>query len=432
MLDPFLNPSSFIKVDGTSVTTAAIPFAVGLSVPDDVLVSFGDDTDTTFHMDNAADRFEILSDKNILIQPKDITAGSGLLLSKLPWSPTIPHIGAVGGSLGTGPICYLQDPLGVSDATLIWANPAFPTNFTLVVFQFASATNIFSMAALGGTVDFDLSPNGDLVLDPTGDILVQEPMIFETGSSATFEDEIVAGWGDTNEATITWLNATSTFEINSSVTLDISGDTMTKVGADGDIDLFGSTLRIIGPTTDLKADGGDATHRFNDFHILQPYFYAEPIHSTGYSRIGDIIRLTNTNSQNVNSAATDNLVQWNQQDAIDTDTYTHSTSTNNSRLTVDTTGNYLIGVILSITSAGQRQASDVRIRINGSTAVAYRGSTGYIRNANFHDTASLHLSIPISLTAADYIEVLVDRASSLTGSATLVSGESLFSMVRVQ
>ena len=52
MLKHVFNIANFIKTNGTSTTTAEIPFAQGLSVPDDTQIVYGDADDGTDEWDN--------------------------------------------------------------------------------------------------------------------------------------------------------------------------------------------------------------------------------------------------------------------------------------------------------------------------------------------------------------------------------------------
>jgi hypothetical protein len=147
-------------------------------------------------------------------------------------------------------------------------------------------------------------------------------------------------------------------------------------------------------------------------------------------RAGDFVRLTNTNSFNINASATNNLVTWNTVEAIASRSYDQPT---NARLRFIEAGTYLVEVSLAFDGTPTvRYNGKVKLRLNGVSGYAYRGKSGYLRNLDGHTEASLRLSMPVLVAAGDYLEVLVDRETSETGSITLTSGESLFSAVRIK
>lgn len=145
----------------------------------------------------------------------------------------------------------------------------------------------------------------------------------------------------------------------------------------------------------------------------------------------DVVTLTTSLTTNINAAATNNLISWDTQSLVQGDSISHSTTTNSSRLTANETGIYYISATLSFTSTQQRYNGRIKIRVNGTTVLGVRGKSGYIRALSGHNEASLQLTnYAIQLNAGDYIEVLVDRESTLTGPATLVANESYITMIR--
>jgi len=145
----------------------------------------------------------------------------------------------------------------------------------------------------------------------------------------------------------------------------------------------------------------------------------------------DAVTLTTSLTTNINAAATDNLVSWDTQSLVQGDSISHSTSTNSSRLVANEAGIYYISVTISITSTGARYNGRVKLRINGTTTLGIRGKSGYIRAATGHNESSLQLTnYALELNAGDYVEVLVDRESTVTAAANLVANESYITMIR--
>jgi len=144
-------------------------------------------------------------------------------------------------------------------------------------------------------------------------------------------------------------------------------------------------------------------------------------------------RLRDTSTTDLNSSATDNLVPWNTQDFLDSGTFTHSTSTNTSRVTVLETGRYMFSGAISVEDAvgvsNFRYNGRVKFRVNGTDVEGPRFQPGYIRNNSGQEETSLVFSAIVDLTANDYIEILVDRENTTTGAASMISGHSSWSGV---
>lgn len=134
-------------------------------------------------------------------------------------------------------------------------------------------------------------------------------------------------------------------------------------------------------------------------------------------------QLSTTYASNVNVVSY-TPITWDLQDSVATG-FTHSTSVNSDRLTVDADGVYQFGFNLSITSAVVRANVGARFRVNGSALLRGNALSAYIRAANEHDEASLHLTVIAELSAGDYVQV-VARSEAAAGVATLASGESTF------
>jgi hypothetical protein len=150
------------------------------------------------------------------------------------------------------------------------------------------------------------------------------------------------------------------------------------------------------------------------------------------------IQLRNAASTDINAAATNNVVAWDTQDHKDDDMFTHSTSTNNSRIEVDEAGEYEVHVTLTYDSGlnNVRYNPSVKLRIDGTTVKPVRSRHGYSRETGGHRESSVTFGpyrIEGGLTATQYIEILVDRGTGSlnTAAVTLNSGESWILMKRV-
>jgi hypothetical protein len=84
---------------------------------------------------------------------------------------------------------------------------------------------------------------------------------------------------------------------------------------------------------------------------------------------------------------------------------THSNSTNNSRLTIATTGIYQIGcsVAFANNSTGVRS---VFPRLNGTTVLGYANQTAVSGN-----TTGMTFTVIASLAATDYVELIAQQTS---------------------
>ena len=120
------------------------------------------------------------------------------------------------------------------------------------------------------------------------------------------------------------------------------------------------------------------------------------------------IHLTKSTTQSCGGGnGTATYITWQTQEHIDTGTFTHSTGTNPSRITVDTTGRYqLISTVGLDQDGANRTTFMLRYRINGTTTVTRGTSRGYSRGVGYAD-ASVFLNTEVELTAGDYIEVAV-------------------------
>jgi len=142
-------------------------------------------------------------------------------------------------------------------------------------------------------------------------------------------------------------------------------------------------------------------------------------------------RFYHSGVDNMNSASTNNVVPWDSED-YKLSGITHSTVTNNSRITVEATGKYLFtgGVALSSAATGTiRYGGRLKFRVNGSTTNNARFQPGYIRGDSGHSETNLVFSLALNLTAADYVEILIDREANYTSTITMIANESTVSVI---
>ncbi len=140
------------------------------------------------------------------------------------------------------------------------------------------------------------------------------------------------------------------------------------------------------------------------------------------------ISLTSTGASQTLTSARSTL-NWNDQLSISSDTYTHSTTTNNSRIAVDTAGDYLFfsTVYTSRTSGTDRNVPRIEWQIDGSTVVDYGGHGSFNRGDQGADDAFTSGSsggvLLNGLTGGQYIEVLQSDESGGTPNAVFPAGQ---------
>ncbi len=140
------------------------------------------------------------------------------------------------------------------------------------------------------------------------------------------------------------------------------------------------------------------------------------------------LSLTHSTADNINSSATNNLLSWNTHVTnLFPTIYSHSTSSNPSRIPVEESGNYQFSGSIEFdakTASVQRYAGSLKFRINGSTVLDNRFTGSYLRDASAQDESGIKFSIIIPLEEDDYVELLIDRESSLTGPVHIKENES--------
>lgn len=127
-----------------------------------------------------------------------------------------------------------------------------------------------------------------------------------------------------------------------------------------------------------------------------------------------IISVGVNTAQSVDSL-TDTAISFNTEDIKDS-VFTHSTTTNPSRITVGSTGRYKVSGFISInsTTGNYRYTAQCAVRIDGTTTRQYIDSS-YLRNASGSNEASITVHDVMDLTAGQYIEVMVARINTTSG-----------------
>lgn len=123
-------------------------------------------------------------------------------------------------------------------------------------------------------------------------------------------------------------------------------------------------------------------------------------------------------------------VAWNTEN-YDTDTY-HDNVTNNSRLTVPSTGKYLITCSINLSSSQALIHTALLLRVDGTTNIGrqYTYATDAATTAPVNSANGVNLSVVISLTAGQYVEALL--ASNASGATlTYQAAGSSFAITKI-
>jgi hypothetical protein len=162
--------------------------------------------------------------------------------------------------------------------------------------------------------------------------------------------------------------------------------------------------------------GADSVH-FGDFYV-RSMLSADTVRLTGGYVDGYVkpfVSLWKTDVQDIGGDDGEvNLVTWDVQDHIDTQ-FTHSTSVNPSRITINEGGRYSISsVVFGDNLGGNRITLIPGIKIDGGTT-DYRGCVrSYSRGATWGDSLTPNVMTERQLTAGSYVEIemLVDQADA--------------------
>jgi hypothetical protein len=156
------------------------------------------------------------------------------------------------------------------------------------------------------------------------------------------------------------------------------------------------------------------------------------LHVDGRARISiDSISLTSsTTTQNINSGATDNVIEWNVNASVIGDSLSHAAGTK--PIVIEEAGTYMISAHVSFATAGVRYNGRLGVRRNETSALGPVGLGGYTRNATSNNEGSL--SVPpfiYALNKDDELVLGVDRETTVTDAVTLNRYESWFTVVRM-
>ena len=166
------------------------------------------------------------------------------------------------------------------------------------------------------------------------------------------------------------------------------------------------------------------TDRFRGIVLGQALPFGVP----GYQ---PIVSLTSTDDSSTFTQSTPLICTWDAETEKDSG-FSHSNSTNPSRITVDHDGTYLFAASLRVTSSAARAQTVAKLIINGVIQPQPYGSV-YIRNAGSssdHWTSVVNPP-PMKLSAGDYVEVQiqVESQSTVTFLMTWIGSESSFSCI---
>lgn len=197
-------------------------------------------------------------------------------------------------------------------------------------------------------------------------------------------------------------------------------------GGSGDMtkavyDTTGINEQLVGltATQTLTNKSGDISQWTND----AGYLTSAPTNQV-------MIVLGLNDAQSVDSVS-DTAINFNTSDIKDTG-FTHSTSTNPSRVTVDAAGRYKIEAQISIsgTTSNYRLTMQAAVRVNGTTTRQYIDSA-YVRANTGSNESNVTVLDVVDLSADDYVEVVVARISSTTGDGTTTANRTKFIMTKV-
>lgn len=140
------------------------------------------------------------------------------------------------------------------------------------------------------------------------------------------------------------------------------------------------------------------------------------------------IRLRKTDNGTVTEGQNGNL-SWQSQTKIDTDTFTHSTSSSNSQVTVKKAGLYhlICNVCYQNTVDSNRSTLEIRVRVNG-TNNDQTTSYDYTRGNLYGDRGQCHISTYLNLSADDMLQIYFNGKDA-DGGIQLIGAECEWIMV---
>ena len=116
-------------------------------------------------------------------------------------------------------------------------------------------------------------------------------------------------------------------------------------------------------------------------------------------------------STNWNSSTTGSSIQWDTQEILDASVFTHSTSSDNHKITVQSAGDYQVVYNDHLMEAsGTRLNPRIQLLVNGVARDSLVCKSHYIRNATGHEESSCSMSfVLLNLDAGDELQFLVTR-----------------------
>lgn len=143
------------------------------------------------------------------------------------------------------------------------------------------------------------------------------------------------------------------------------------------------------------------------------------------------MQLLAVTTQNINAAAT-NLFQWAGASPSWGVDLSFDAATDNTKITVNTTGTYLITASVAFTTTQVRYNGFLDVLQNG-VAVGPTSACGYVRAASGHDNGSLHIpQFLLACSATNYLQLQVTRESSPTGTVTSIARRCFFTVTRLK
>ncbi len=199
----------------------------------------------------------------------------------------------------------------------------------------------------------------------------------------------------------------------SDTTLNINDNTIEAV----------NTLDFSSLTSDPTVDDGDIWYRSDDLN-----FRARTDSRTHEVGLVQVAQVYNNTTTDIN-VATPVAISWNGTTTtirIVDSLFTHSTSTNPSRVEVNADGLFEISYSISVDNVGNsRTTPRSRIRLNGSTYITIGVGYSYTRNTTDDKLTLVTHPVLLPLTSGDYIEILCDQQGT-AGTANTIPDESSF------
>lgn len=137
-----------------------------------------------------------------------------------------------------------------------------------------------------------------------------------------------------------------------------------------------------------------------------------------------VIQVGSSSTIDVNNA-TPTAIPWNIEMFKDVASFTHSNSSNPSRIQVLTNGTYEINYMFSIDNVeNQRKTVRSRIRVNGTTYIPRSACYAFTYSSSDDNATLVSSSFLMDMNANDYLEILVNQQTN-DGTANLVANENL-------